>query len=264
MHSVARIEPVLGLQSWPPSLAWGWAASCRSALEVGGDFYDVVALSPTRLLIVIADVMGKGPAAALFADSLRTLVRGLALPNSCPADLLSEVNRLMYGELSRAELFITAQVVTADWHTRQLQVASAGHCPLLLSDQHGRLGSIAPAGLPLGIQLDSGFRDESALLPSFGSILLYTDGVTDARDSQGRFFGQERLMSWLGRNAANGRSAVQLKADLLQELADFQGWSQAADDQTFVLLSSPASPQLEREPDRGHFSVSLQPTVLGE
>lgn len=234
LRTLPRPQPALPLQS---CLGWRWAGSCRSALEVGGDFYDVVSLSESSALIAIADVMGKGLPAALFAGSLRTLVRALAKPDVAPAELLSELNNLLFEELSSAEIFITIQLVVTDRYHGHLHIASAGHCPLLVCDRNGRTRSVSPNGMPLGIQRDADFRNESTLLPRFGSVLLYTDGVTEARDRHGRFFGRERLENWLCRTVRRSQSALELKTDLLRELSAFQGSVRGADDQSFLILT---------------------------
>lgn len=224
-------------RDWPLLCEFGFAGSCQSAPEVSGDIYDVVPLPDGLLLLFIADVMGKGPPAARFAHSFRALVRTLAQPTNQPGVLLAEMNQLMFDQLSAADLFITAQIVIADLHHRQMHIASAGHCPLLLSDEPAGFKTLAPEGLPLGIQANATFCDQTAAFPAFGSVLLYTDGVTEARSSSGHFFGQQHLGDWLGYSVQNRRTAAELRDSLLEELAFFQAGQPSVDDQTFLLLS---------------------------
>jgi sigma-B regulation protein RsbU (phosphoserine phosphatase) len=259
MRNLTRLDSILPLQSRPRFPGFRWAGSCRSALEVGGDFYDVMALSETSLLIAIADVMGKGLTAAVFANSLRTYLRALAKPEVNPAELLFELNKLMFDELSSAELFITVQLVVADLFQRQLNIASAGHCPSLVCGHNGRLWSVSPNGLPLGIELNAVFHNQTTVLPPFGSVLLYTDGVTEARDPQGRFFGQERLESWLCGGVQQAQSATQLKANLLYELSAFRGAAELIDDQTFVLLCDETPRSLDLSSSDEDWSFSQVP-----
>lgn len=259
MQNPARLEPF-----WPrrtPALLprLGCAGSCQSALEVGGDFYEVVALSETSLLVAIADVMGKGVSAALFADSLRTYLRALARPGTNPAELLFEANGLMFEELSQAGIFITVQLVVADPFQGRLELASAGHCPLLLCSPQGRVRAISANGMPLGIEPNTSFQCQTCRWSSPGALLLYTDGITEARDCQGRFFGQRRLENWLSRGVAQAQSAAQLKSSLLNEVSCFQGCSQAVDDQTFVLLcdETPRLPRPDSLSDPSAFALEL-------
>jgi serine phosphatase RsbU (regulator of sigma subunit) len=221
----------------PCAPSYGFAGFSRSAMEVGGDLFDVVPLDENSTLLVMADVMGKGLPASLFAASLRTLVRALAKPEGQPVDWLTELNDLMFEQLSNEDVFITAQLVLADFLNHELRVANAGHCPLLISDGVHHTRAIAPEGMPLGIQRYIFFSEERVRLQPFSSTLLYTDGVTEAQDDTGSFFGQARLEQWLHGAVANGFNSVQLKQSLLQELVEFQGTSSPADDQTFLILS---------------------------
>jgi len=184
------------------SLAGGW----QSAREVGGDFYDAIAIDGQRLLLMIADVMGKGVPAALFATTMRGLLRGLASRSSDPSQLLSGLNRLLYKELSSVAMFITAQIVLVDLKTRKLTAASAGHCPLLYVPYGRRsVAAMAIQGLPLGVLPDTEYPHVSARLGSPATLLLYTDGLTDTRNQYGKLYGQKRLTSWLRSQVSVGR-----------------------------------------------------------
>jgi serine phosphatase RsbU (regulator of sigma subunit) len=190
--------------------------------------------------------MGKGPAASLFAGTLRTLVHALIQPNLCPTQALTELNELMFEQLSNAEVFITLQLAVADLHSRQLLVANAGHCPLLVSTpcQDARL--VAPDGMPLGIRADAVFSSEKVSLGPFASVLMYTDGVTEARNSAGAFFGQARLERWFQGALQHASKADEFKASLLRELFSFQDGRCASDDQTFLVLSDETARPSER------------------
>jgi serine phosphatase RsbU (regulator of sigma subunit) len=205
-------------------------------MEVGGDLFDVLPMGHDSTLLVMADVMGKGLPASLFAASLRTLLRALAHGPSRPAELLTELNHLMFDQLSSEDMFITLQLVLADLLGHQLHIANAGHCPLLISDGTGPTRAVAPEGMPLGIQSNTTFNEESVQMPPFSSVLLYTDGVTEARDRSGGLFGQVRLENWFHRAVARGSNCIELKQELLKELATFQGTDSPADDQTFLIL----------------------------
>jgi serine phosphatase RsbU (regulator of sigma subunit) len=206
-------------------------------MELGGDLFDVVPLGDSSSLLVIADVMGKGLPASLFAASLRKMVREVVHTPGSPAEWLAQLNQQMFEQLSSEDTFITAQLVVTDLMNHQLTVANAGHCPLLISDGVAPALAIAPEGMPLGIQPDSLFAEERVQLQPFSSVLLYTDGVTEAHDATGELFGQERLEYWLQYAVANGFDSLQLKQSLLRELRAFQGTDSPSDDQTFLILS---------------------------
>ena len=222
----------------PRLSGYGLAGFCESAHQVGGDFYDVIKIDDQTLLLVIADVMGKGIPAAMFAAILRSLVRAVPEWMNQPAALLARVNRLLFEELSGVDMFITAQLVYVDARNRKIIAASAGHCPVLLAvDTNGNVKSISPEGLPLGILPDTTFSNQTEMLPLNSRVLLYTDGLTEARNSAGEFFGQERLVKWLKRTSLAHKGAEELKDDLAAELMAFQASSTLSDDQTFLIMT---------------------------
>lgn len=214
------------------------AASCRSAQQVGGDFYDVLRVSDHELLFVIADVMGKGVPAAMFAAILRTLVRALPELTRQPAALLARINRLLFDELSGVDMFITAQLVCFDARAGRLTAASAGHCPLLVASPAGdAVQEILPAGMPLGVQVDTRFTEEMLQLPAQARVLIYTDGLSEALNPQGERFGQERLAEWFQAVARGRQSAEELKQSLTETLRRFQSNQPLNDDQTFLIMA---------------------------
>lgn len=219
-------------------LAGGW----HCAKEVGGDFYDAIALSEDRSLMIVADVMGKGVPAALFATNLRGLLRGLSVRFDDPAQFLRRLNRLLYEELSAVSMFITAQVAVVDMRQRTITAAGAGHCPLLyVKDDGETIAQLATQGMPLGVLADFDYRSVTVTLGRPGTLLMHTDGLTEMRNAQGETFGQARLIQWLETNHGRGRSATQLRGRLAAELARFRGDAPMSDDQTFLLLTEERS-----------------------
>jgi serine phosphatase RsbU (regulator of sigma subunit)/anti-sigma regulatory factor (Ser/Thr protein kinase) len=222
----------------PRLSGYGLAGFCESAHQVGGDFYDVIKINDDSLLLIIADVMGKGIPAAMFAAILRSLLRAVPEWMSQPAALLARVNRLLFEELSGVDMFITAQLVYVDSRARRITAASAGHCPVLLAvDNDGNDKTLSPEGLPLGILPDTTFSHQTEPLSKNCRVLLYTDGLTEARNASGEFFGQERLIRWLKKTVHASKSAEDLKEDLAAELSGFQSSSTLSDDQTFLIMA---------------------------
>src|SRR2546426_4234157 len=233
-----NIQRSLLLKPLPHLPGFGLAGYCESARQVGGDFYDVIKLSDNSLLLIIADVMGKGIPAAMFAAILRSLLRALPELTSQPSALLARVNRLLFDELSEVDMFITAQLVYVDIGKRRLITASAGHCPLLLAvSGEAEVKMLSPEGMPLGILPDTPFTDETAELPRNCRVLLYTDGLTEARNARGELFGLERLLEWLKETTTRRRKAEEVKDELAAELAKFQANTSLKDDQTFLIMA---------------------------
>lgn len=234
---IARnIQQSLLPKTFPELPDFGLAAFCLNARQVGGDFYDVLPLSNDRALLIVADVMGKGVPAALFAATLHTLVHTTAEWTHTPSELLARMNRLLFDELSGVDMFITAQLVLADLRCRRLVVANAGHCPLLVASPTGELKTVSPEGLPLGILPNVTYQQDVLSLDECSCALLYTDGLTEARNSNGEPFGQERLGKWLRQNFNKYKTASELSENFLTQLREFQSPTGLSDDQTFLIL----------------------------
>lgn len=248
-----RIQRALLPRTLPRVANFRLAANWESARQVGGDFYDAFPLGDHSLLLVVADVMGKGVPAAIFATVMRSLVRALAVRSHDPAKLLRRLNELLYAELSSVGMFITAQLVFIDFEQRTLVAASAGHCPVLIHSGT-TVQALNVAGTPLGILPHSTYLQATAPLAHPAGLLLYTDGVTDAVNPAGEMFGQDRLMNWLGDHPPWTGSAAELRDALAAELAEFRGSSPLCDDQAFLLLVEDPSPVAL--PDRAAQAVS--------
>jgi serine phosphatase RsbU (regulator of sigma subunit)/anti-sigma regulatory factor (Ser/Thr protein kinase) len=232
------IQHLLLPRSLPQLAGFSLAGGLQSAREVGGDFYDAIALGDDKLLLMIADVMGKGVPAALFATTMRGLLLGLAERTSEPAQLLSGLNRLLYKELSSVAMFITAQIVHVDLKTQVLTAASAGHCtPLFIPFESHSVKSLAMQGLPLGVLPDTVYPHIAARMGSPAILLMYTDGLIDARNSEGEPYGKRRLKSWLFANSDPGTRAPEQRDRLVAELNRFRGDTVMDDDQAFLLLT---------------------------
>ncbi|HEV2393751.1 MAG TPA: PP2C family protein-serine/threonine phosphatase [Verrucomicrobiae bacterium] len=223
--------------NFPPLQSFDLAGFCRNAHQVGGDFYDVLPVASDSLLLLVADVMGKGIPAALFAATLRALIRSLAEWTHSPAELLARANRLMFQDLSRVDMFVTAQVALLETSARRLTIASAGHCPLLVADALGEIKALSPDGIPIGIDANAAFKEQSLLLTTGGCALLYSDGVTEAQNPMGEFFGQAGLEQLLLEAVGQTQSAASVKENLLSMLTLFQAGTQPRDDQTFLVLA---------------------------
>ena len=222
----------------PAATPFNIAVCCESAQDVGGDFFDILPVGEHGVLFLIADVMGKGIPAALLAAILRSVVHSLPQNFDNPAQLLSAVNRILYDDFSRVDMFATALVVYLDRRGRRLLAASAGHCPLLIA-QIGEAGvqAIGASGPPLGVIPEVGYHAELVTLRQGARVLLYTDGITEVPNPQGELFGDERLSEWFGPRRQGGRTAAALKALLMDELNRFQSGKPARDDQTFILIA---------------------------
>ena len=231
-----RIQRALLPRTLPQLAGFRLAANWESARQVGGDFYDAFPLGDHSLLLVVADVMGKGVPAAIFATITRSLLRAMAVRSHHPAKLLRRLNELLYTELSSVGMFITAQLVFVDLKRRHLVAASAGHCPvLILSGDTVRPLNVT--GTPLGILPNATYRQQTATLAQPSGLLLYTDGVTESVNAAGEMFGHERLADWMRSRVPVPATAEALRNELAAELSRFRGSASLRDDQAFMLLA---------------------------
>ena len=251
-----RIQRALLPRTLPQIGGFRLAGNWESARQVGGDFYDSFPVGNHSLLLVVADVMGKGVPAAIFATITRSLLRALAVRIHNPARLLKRLNELLYAELSSVGMFITAQLVFIDLERRQLVAASAGHCPvLMLSGQSVK--TLGVTGTPLGILPNATYRQQTATLAQPGGLLLYTDGLTEALNPAGEMFGQERLADWLRARAPLPATAEALRDELAADLSRFRGPAALRDDQAFLILAEdPAA--IARSADESDFSFRAE------
>jgi serine phosphatase RsbU (regulator of sigma subunit)/anti-sigma regulatory factor (Ser/Thr protein kinase) len=259
MEIAKEIQHMLLPRTLPQVTGFGLAGGWYSARELGGDFYDAIKTGGQSMLMMMADVMGKGVPAALFATTLRGLLRGLASRSSDPAQLLSALNRLLYKDLSAVNLFMTVQIVHVDLLARKVTAAAAGHCPLLIVQPGYRIVSaLATQGIPIGVLPETSYTSVTSSMEAPSTLLLHTDGLTEMRDPDGKMFGQRRLMAWLRANVVSGRTAFELRDLLKAELDNFRGEAAMADDQAFLVLSEEHVSATPAE-NRGRRRIRLQP-----
>jgi serine phosphatase RsbU (regulator of sigma subunit) len=161
---------------------------------VGGDFHDVFRVANDRVVVLIGDVMGKGVKAAGLTETVHSAVRALALVTGSPAEILRHVNRLLLSEDS--EQYASALIIMLDPGSGHAKLASAGHLPpILLANSAAEL--VEPPYGPLLGALDSLYEVREFELEPGATLLLYTDGLTEAR-RHAELFGEQRLLETLG------------------------------------------------------------------
>jgi sigma-B regulation protein RsbU (phosphoserine phosphatase) len=206
----------------------------QAAREVGGDFYDFFTLPDGRLGLVIADVAGKGMSAALFMAVTRTLLRMVALSGVDPAQCLSTVNALLAVD-NPEMMFVTAHYATLDLATGTLEYASAGHPPPLLIGIDGAVRELPGCdGVVLGVFPTKAYALRRQVLAPDDVLFLYTDGVTEALNPTGEFFGEERLSATVASH--RGLRCQDLLAATVREVVAFAGSAPQADDITCLAL----------------------------
>jgi sigma-B regulation protein RsbU (phosphoserine phosphatase) len=212
----------------PQAPGYSFGARMLPARAVGGDFYDFIPLPDGRLGLVIGDVANKGVPAALFMAQTHALLRAEACRALTPGAALRGVDRHL-GQMNQAGLFVTALYAMLEPKTGRLSYARAGHERPLLRDEAGRLRPIpGERGQVLGVLENVTLDEQEVILEPGTTLLLYTDGVTDALDANGTAFGLERLAAALCSPPAC--DAQGLCDQLVRSLLAYQGSAPQYDD----------------------------------
>ena len=209
-------------------------ANMEPARNVGGDFYDVIRLENGRMGLAIADVSGKGVPAALFMMSSRTLLKGTAIGGADPAEVLTQVNDLLC-EQNEAAMFVTVLYAVYDPERGEFTYACGGHDPPLVVHADGSLTSLPlTGGLALGVAPGFQYGQRTVPVAPGDTLVLYTDGVTEAMNSGNEQFGLERLREiFTGAPPKSVREAID---SIFAAVSDFAGDAPQFDDVTCLAV----------------------------
>lgn len=210
------------------------------AKHVGGDFFDFFPIGNHKLGLTIADVSGKGIPAALFMTVTRTILRTIAMKVDSALETIKETNTILNYE-NETSLFVTAFYAIFDTKTGELKFSNAGHNPPYILSSNGDLVEIGKhQGLPLGILSDSElsnkvpYTEKSIQLKKNDTLILYTDGVTEAMDSSFNIFGQERFASLL--HPLANKPLDEIVDTILNSIKKHGGKAAQSDDCTLLTL----------------------------
>jgi sigma-B regulation protein RsbU (phosphoserine phosphatase) len=204
------------------------------AKEVGGDFYDYFWLSDTRLGMVIADVSGKGVPAALFMAVSRTLLRATAPAANGPGECLALTNDLLSQD-NEATMFVTLFYGILDLETGELVYANGGHNPPYILEPDGSVIALpGTGGMALGIMDEQPYRENCVTLTPGSSLLLFTDGVTEAFNNNDEEFGEQRLVQQL--ESTIGLPVEPLLEALVNSVHTFADGAPQSDDITCMAI----------------------------
>ncbi|MBN1315507.1 MAG: SpoIIE family protein phosphatase [Anaerolineales bacterium] len=221
------------LPSAPPSLAgYDVAADWQAAREVAGDFYDFIA-NGRQMGVLIADVSDKGAPAAIFMAVARNLIRAAAAGAGTPLEAIRRANQLITAE-SRSGMFVTAFYLALSPDDGLVQYVNAGHNLPILRRANGELLELHKGGMALGWFDDNPLIQDCVEMEPGDLLVLYTDGVTDACNTNVEEYGIGRLKATL--SACNGLSAQQALARIRNSVSDFAGDAVASDDITLVAI----------------------------
>lgn len=229
-----RIQQALFPNTPPTIKGYTIDGHCMPAGAVGGDWYDYIQLPEGKIGLVLADVSGKGMAAAMLMSATRSVLRSLALTMQSPAEVLGALNRFLVADLP-PEKFVTMVYAVLDPKTHTVIYANAGHLwPVLMNGKPGHVAGEPQhlqscSGLPLGL-IDCSYDDVTFEMKVGSKLLFYSDGITEATDADGNEFGVERLQHRAAERDFTAR-------DIVNDLCMFSHVCPLADDATLVMVT---------------------------
>jgi serine phosphatase RsbU (regulator of sigma subunit) len=231
-----RIQEGLLPRALPEAPGLRLAARIRFCLDVAGDYYDVIPLRDGRTLLAIGDVAGKGIGAALLMSNLQASLRIVRDLGISLADAVRRINALIH-ENTPPDLFITLFVGIVDPREGSISYVNAGHnYPVLVHDDR-RIERLDEGGIPLGIHPETDYVEGRASFGKGSTLLLFTDGVSEAMKPNDEEFGEDRIASLVTAHARRGPEEVVARIE--EEVEAFTGETSFGDDFT-LLAAAPA------------------------
>ena len=234
LDEARRIQRKLLPAVMPAIDGWEISASWQPATGVGGDCYDAIAFGRSRLGLSIADVVGKGIPAALLMSNLQAAVRAFATDAAQPAELCHQVNRILCGRIAE-DRFISFFYCVVDSELGTLTFANAGHYAPVLVRADGQVERLASGGAVLGVFPEGVYVQERIAVGIGDRLVLFTDGITEARDEADEEFGEDRLVA-LAREH-RGCSAPALQARITETVSAFTA-GRFQDDATLIVMAA--------------------------
>jgi serine phosphatase RsbU (regulator of sigma subunit) len=221
-------------QTLPQVTGYEFAAICNPVREVGGDFYDIFLNTPDSAVMMIGDAAGKGLKAAMFITQTHGLARAFTLKKSTPQSVLQDVNSSMISIGRPSAEFVTMFYAELDRRSGRLLYSSAGHNPPILM-RNGTIEQLELGGTPLALVEDADYELHEVGLVTGDTVVMYTDGVTEALNKQWEPFGVERLEAVIKQHSEE--SSKELTEHILKAIRQFTSPVAQSDDITLLILS---------------------------
>ena len=233
-----RIQEGLFPKSTPSMKGLDIAGLSIPAMSVGGDYFDYIQLGPKKLLVVVADVSGKGMSAALYMSKIQGMVQLAAHMYKTPKEMLVNINRRIFEGMER-KVFITMILAVFDLQKKEVRICRAGHNKALIGT-NGKLQYLSAHGIGLGLERGKIFEKElqeiRKPLTKDGIFVFYSDGLTEAMDAQKNQFGEETVHTIV--QSGRRLQAKELQRTILSSVDKFRGNAEPHDDLTLVVVKT--------------------------
>jgi len=210
------------------------------AMSVGGDYFDYIQLGPKKILVVVADVSGKGMSAALYMSKIQGMVQLAAHMYKTPKEMLTHINRRIFEGIER-KAFITMILAVFDMQKKEVRICRAGHNKALIG-VNGKLQFLDAHGIGLGLERGKIFEEElqeiRKPLSKDGIFVFYTDGLTEAMDEGKNQYGEETVHKVV--ESGRGLTASKLQSSILSSVEKFRAGAEPHDDLTLVVVKASA------------------------
>lgn len=227
-----KIQKALMPEESPQFNGWDIFLFTSSANEVSGDLIDFLKVNDNKAAITIADVAGKGLSAALLTSKLQSTIRAYVDSESSPAELTRKTNNI-FNRDSLPNLFASMIYLEINTDDDLIKFSNAGHLPpILLKD--GKTVELEKGDAALGILSKATYRDFEIRLKKEEIFITYSDGITEAINELGQFFGKERLLNAV--KSSNKLSAAELGRKIFYSVQQFRGEAKVSDDVSIVIL----------------------------
>jgi serine phosphatase RsbU (regulator of sigma subunit) len=204
------------------------------SLDVGGDYFDFVDATDGRLMVGLGDVAGKGMPAALLMTHLHASVRAQVDTERPILEVMRKLNRSVYQNVRGQARFITLVLALLDGSTGEITYVNAGHNPPYLLRRSGEIEPLTEGGVILGIMEEAEYACGKVRLEPGDTLLIYSDGVTEARSATEEEFGDARLMEFL--RGSRALSPTDVVESLIQRVREFSRRGKPTDDVTVVVM----------------------------
>jgi serine phosphatase RsbU (regulator of sigma subunit) len=206
------------------------------AMQVGGDYFDLIPVSDSKLFVVVGDVSGKGLAASLYMTKLQTMIQFACTADRSPKEILIELNKRFYDSIERNS-FVTMTLALFDTDNKTVTFCRAGHMPLLTAT-NGTVHSYRTQGLGVGLEKGTIFNrtliEEEIKLKPGQIYAFFSDGITEAMNEYYDLFGEDKLSEILKGKA--GKTSSEIMNEIWGSINTFRGSAEQNDDMTMVIV----------------------------